>query len=105
MIYIVALGIGFKCPHKIHLNTQCPGPPGSGITGYVHNKLLHECGHTESIIPFFNSRRNRKRNNSLGSTPIDAYLRSPIMAMVEKQTKLGKQFSWQQGRELRQFTI
>ena len=23
MIYIVALGGGFKCPHKIHLNTQC----------------------------------------------------------------------------------
>ena len=22
MIYIVALGVGFKCPHKIHLNTQ-----------------------------------------------------------------------------------
>ena len=24
MIYIVALGVGFKCPLKIHLNTQCP---------------------------------------------------------------------------------
>ena len=24
MIYIVAFGVGFKCPHKIHLNTQCP---------------------------------------------------------------------------------
>ena len=24
MIYIVALGIGFKCPRKIHLNPQCP---------------------------------------------------------------------------------
>ena len=24
MIYIVALGVGFKCPRKIHLNTQCP---------------------------------------------------------------------------------
>ena len=24
MIYIVALGVGFKCPHKIHLNTLCP---------------------------------------------------------------------------------
>ena len=23
MIYIVALGVGFKCLHKIHLNTQC----------------------------------------------------------------------------------
>ena len=24
IIFIVALGVGFKCPHKIHLNTQCP---------------------------------------------------------------------------------
>ena len=23
MIYIVALGVGLKCPRKIHLNTQC----------------------------------------------------------------------------------
>ena len=23
MIYIVALGVGLKCPHKIYLNTQC----------------------------------------------------------------------------------
>ena len=26
MIYVVALGLGFKCPRKIHLNTQCPVP-------------------------------------------------------------------------------
>ena len=26
IIYIVALGVGFKCPRKIHLNTQCPPP-------------------------------------------------------------------------------
>ena len=30
MIYIVALGSGFKCPHKIHLNTQCPESNSSG---------------------------------------------------------------------------
>ena len=24
MIYVVALGVGLKCPRKIHLNTQCP---------------------------------------------------------------------------------
>ena len=24
MIYIVALGVGLKCPHKMHLNTQSP---------------------------------------------------------------------------------
>ena len=27
MIYIVALGVGFKCPCKIHLTTQCPPAP------------------------------------------------------------------------------
>ena len=26
MIYIVVLGVGLKCPRKIHLNTQCPPP-------------------------------------------------------------------------------
>ena len=26
MIYIFALGVGLKCPHNIHLNTQCPSP-------------------------------------------------------------------------------
>ena len=26
MIYIVAFGGGLKCPHKIHLNTQCSAP-------------------------------------------------------------------------------
>ena len=43
MIYIVALSVGLKCPHKIHLNTQlgegggtnAPLPPGSaGPTFY-----------------------------------------------------------------------
>ena len=24
MVYLVALDVGFKCLHKIHLNTQCP---------------------------------------------------------------------------------
>ena len=27
IIYIAAFGVGFKCPRKIHLNTQCPAPP------------------------------------------------------------------------------
>ena len=31
MIYIVALGVGLKCPRKIHLNTQC----GRGDNGRV----------------------------------------------------------------------
>ena len=34
MIYIVAFGVGLKCPHKIHLNTQCPlCLPASDIPG------------------------------------------------------------------------
>ena len=32
MTYIVALGVGMKCPLKIHLNTQCPPTPTSGVT-------------------------------------------------------------------------
>ena len=28
VIYVVALGVGFKCPHKIHLKTPCPGVIG-----------------------------------------------------------------------------
>ena len=36
MIYIVALGVGLKCPRKIHLNTQCPGPPVPASLCIVH---------------------------------------------------------------------
>ena len=32
IIDIVAFGVGFKCPRKINLNTQCL--PGSGITEF-----------------------------------------------------------------------
>ena len=32
MIYIVALGVGFKCPRKIHLNTQWGGGGASCTT-------------------------------------------------------------------------
>ena len=32
MIYILALGVGFKCPRKIHLNTQWGGKG----TDYAH---------------------------------------------------------------------
>ena len=31
MIYIVALGGGFKCPHKIHLNAQCSVGEGEAL--------------------------------------------------------------------------
>ena len=34
MIYIVALGVGFICPRKINLNTQCP-PPFPPTNAYV----------------------------------------------------------------------
>ena len=40
MIYIVALGAGLKCPHKIHLNTQSPGGTPSYKKCHVH------CTHT-----------------------------------------------------------
>ena len=26
MIYVVAFGVGLKCPHQMHWNTQCPPP-------------------------------------------------------------------------------
>ena len=39
IIYIVAFGVGLKCPRKIHLNTQRP-PLGSGITALW--KTLYE---------------------------------------------------------------
>ena len=34
MIYIAALGVGMKCPRKIHLNTQCPPSPTTLLTTY-----------------------------------------------------------------------
>ena len=47
MIYIVALGVGFKCPRKIHLNTQWGGgvkncekiEDGSDIDRYIKNVM------------------------------------------------------------------
>ena len=39
MIYIFALGVGFKCPRKIHLNTQCSG---AGVNVYL---VEPEAGH------------------------------------------------------------
>ena len=35
MIHIVALGGGFKCPRKIHLNTQCPPLIVTGLTNLL----------------------------------------------------------------------
>ena len=39
MIYVVALGGGFKCPRKIHLNTQCP-PPHCVLKWVLHGHFL-----------------------------------------------------------------
>ena len=41
MIYIVAFGVGFKCPHKIHLNTQGGGGPSreGALTALVSSNL------------------------------------------------------------------
>ena len=38
MIYIVALGVGLKCPHKIHLNTQW----GGGVSGLTDQWTLFQ---------------------------------------------------------------
>ena len=50
MIYIVALGVGFKCPRKIHLNAQYKSPLMQDWVfrmGSLHNILIeagvHEC--------------------------------------------------------------
>ena len=40
IIYIVALGVGFKCPRKIHLNTQW----GRGASRNVVGKICHPHG-------------------------------------------------------------
>ena len=37
---IIALGVGFKCLRKIHLNTQCPPPPSWKIvTSFMDGPL------------------------------------------------------------------
>ena len=45
MIYILSLGVGFKFPHKIHLNIQFPLPPGSTVPGmYSYFTNMHSVG-------------------------------------------------------------
>ena len=66
MIYIVAFGVGLKCPRKIHLNTQCrggganptlpPPPPGSigsvlFRVGTVSPPVPLEWSHQSKIFP------------------------------------------------------
>ena len=40
MFYIVAFGVGLKCPCKIHLNTQCPPPQSPVPTVLCSSALL-----------------------------------------------------------------
>ena len=46
MIYIVALGVGFKCPRKIHLNTQW----GGGLLGQEIHSNSSQCTEVGVII-------------------------------------------------------
>ena len=43
MIYIVALGVGLKCPHKIHLNTQWGAEEGVTVcsNGFYEYISIH----------------------------------------------------------------
>ena len=56
MIYIVALGVGLKCPRKIHLNTQCPPPPIPtalyGRNALVERLLFLPKGSSSPFPPF-----------------------------------------------------
>ena len=43
IIYIVAFGVGFKCPSKIHLNTQAPPPLlGELCNVWILNNSIHK---------------------------------------------------------------
>ena len=59
MIYIVALGVGLKCPRKIHLNTQWGGgkcPPaalGSYGHGYSVDQPSSSCAYKKKQGHFF----------------------------------------------------
>ena len=43
MTYIVALGVGLKCPCKIHLNTHCPPPGFSDLATALHYIFIWKC--------------------------------------------------------------
>ena len=55
IIYIVAFGVGFKCPRKIHFNTQWGGseitPKNRTLGGMVGQKLSKIVGHHLWMIP------------------------------------------------------
>ena len=56
IIDIVAFGVGFKCPRKIHLNTQCP-PRRIGLT-YSCMVYYHPRPRSLSLMHIMASRRS-----------------------------------------------
>ena len=92
MIYIVALGVGFKCPRKIHLNTQCPPSPRffylrlallcySYIQGdgpYLRpSKSSHDlCSRKLKVFPLLANVKQKKFNNYKWFSTIGAVERS-----------------------------
>ena len=53
MIYIFALGVGFKCPRKIHLNTQWGGEADTPITPYYAVAYCHPPKATGHVFSSF----------------------------------------------------
>jgi hypothetical protein len=70
-IYIVAFGVGLKCPRKIHLNTQRGGGGSRGVKILIYSILnsLEKIGIDENInlfnIEFIGKNRNRRKSNLL----------------------------------------
>ena len=88
MIYIVALGVGFKCPRKIHLNTQCRGGPHSSAGPEQNTQLLSSIFRViEVYVHICTERKDRfvnaiafSRNNS-DISYIQSKLRSKFSSM------------------------
>ena len=55
IIDIVAFGVGFKCPRKIHLNTQCP--PKTNYETQVNNNGISIMSRSLSYKSTFKSSR------------------------------------------------
>ena len=84
MIYIVAFGVGLKCQHKIHLNTQWGrGVKNSGKIGNViYGWPLTDCGLIQSDVQTYSNgssnvfsrfkwdQTSRKRSKKKGKTKV-----------------------------------
>ena len=82
MIYIAALGVGLKCPIKIHLNTQCGGgghPCPSGFTSPDIQESYFSLG-TENI---FKKQKWEKKFQKLWYFP-PIYPPDPLALIFEK---------------------